>query len=169
MSSAKDGEAPASVLPGAVTVEACSEEWDPCYYADNVYMLACKQRSSHMVWMCSKRASPKERACCTVCAAWLIGENLALIGKREKMVRWPIALSCGRRSLLKLIVCMNRTHEDADLDEGEIQASDLTPQGTCLGCILLFFSDHDVKAPHGFTPWCRPRKTVQPPHQSDTA
>ena len=102
-----------------------------------------------------------------------MGEDVELpftgFGEGEILVRWPIALSCGRRSLLKLIVCMNRTHEDADLDEGEIQASDLTPQGTCLGCILLFFSDHDVKVPHGFTPWCRPRKTVQPHHQSDSA
>ena len=68
---------PVPMLPEAVTIGACPEEFDPCHYADNVSMPACKQRSSHMVWMCSKRASPKERACCTVCFAWLIGENLA--------------------------------------------------------------------------------------------
>ena len=80
---------------------------------------------------------------CFIGRAVQVSEDVELpftgFGEGEILVRWPIALSCGRRSLLKLIVCMNRTHEDADLDEGEIQASDLTPQGTCLGCILLFF------------------------------
>ena len=69
--------APVPMLPEAVTIGTCPGQWEPCYYADNVSMPACKQRSSHMVWMCSKRATPKERACCTVCFAWLVGENLA--------------------------------------------------------------------------------------------
>jgi hypothetical protein len=68
---------PAPMLPEAAMIEACPEHWEPCYYADNVSMPTCKQRSLHMVWMCGKRARPKERACCAVCVAWLIGENLA--------------------------------------------------------------------------------------------
>ena len=83
-------------------------------------------------------------------------------------MRWPIALSCGRRSQLKLIVCMDRTLENDDLEEGEIPASDLTPQGTCLGCIFIF-SDHEIEVLHGLTPWFRPRKTVKPHHPSDRA
>jgi hypothetical protein len=69
--------APAPMLPEAVTIGACPGQWQPCHYADNVSMPDCKQRSSHLAWMCSKRATPKERACCTVCFAWLIDENLA--------------------------------------------------------------------------------------------
>ena len=56
---------------------ACPEQLEPWYCADNVSMLTCKQASLHMVWMYSKRARPKERACCAVCFAWVIGENLA--------------------------------------------------------------------------------------------
>ena len=71
-------------------------------------------------------------------------------GEGEVLVRWLIALSFGRRSQLKLNVCMERTPEkdedaesffsvgDAGFEEREIPASDLTPQGTCLGCIFLF-------------------------------
>ena len=59
--------------------------------------------------------------------------------KGTVLVRWPIALSFGRRSQLKLIVCIDRTLENDDLEEGEIPASDLTLRGTCLGCIFRFF------------------------------
>ena len=68
---------PVPMLPEAVTIGTCPEQWEPCYYADNVSMPACQQRSLHVVWMCSKRATPKERACCAVCFAWVIGEKLA--------------------------------------------------------------------------------------------
>ena len=53
-------------------------------------------------------------------------------------MRWPIALSFGGRSQLELFVCMDMTLEKDDSEKGEIPASDLTPQGTCLGCIFLF-------------------------------
>ena len=74
MPSAKDGDVPVPMLPETATIEACPGQWEPWYYADNVSMPACKQRSSHMVRMCtSKRATRKELACCTVCVAWPIG------------------------------------------------------------------------------------------------
>ena len=72
-------------------------------------------------------------------------------GEGEVLVRWPIALSFGRRSQLKLHVCMERTPEkdedaesffsvgDAALEEGEIPAFDLTPQGSCFECIVCSF------------------------------
>ena len=72
-------------------------------------------------------------------------------GEGEVLVRWPIALSFGRRSQLKLNVCMERTPEkdedaesffsvgDAALEEGEIPAFDLTPQGSCFECIVCSF------------------------------
>ena len=75
MPSAKDGEMPAAVLPDATKIEVCPGEWKPCCYADNVSMPACKQRLSHVVWMCKKRATPNKLACCTVCCAWLIGSR----------------------------------------------------------------------------------------------
>ena len=90
-------------------------------------------------------------------------------GECEILVRWPIALSCGRRSQLKLIVCIDRTLENDDLEEGEIPASDLTLRGTCLGCMFRFFSDHGIEVLHGLTPWRRLRKTVKPHYQSDRA
>ena len=72
-----------------------------------------------------------------------MSENVELpftgFGEREILVRWHIALSCGRRSQLKLIVCMDRTLENDDMEEGEIPASDLTPRGTWLECIFPFF------------------------------
>jgi len=73
--SAKDGEMPAAVVPDATKIEVCPGEWKPCCYADNVSMPACKQRLSHVVWMCNKRATPNKLACCTVCCAWLIGSR----------------------------------------------------------------------------------------------
>ena len=66
-------------------------------------------------------------------------------------VRWLIALSFGRRSQLKLDVCMERTPEkdedaesffsvgDAALEEGGIPAFDLTPQGSCFERIVCSF------------------------------
>ena len=72
-------------------------------------------------------------------------------GEGEVSVRWPIALSFGRRSQLKLNVCLERTPDededvesffsvdDAGFEEGEIQASDLTPQGSCFECIVCSF------------------------------
>ena len=66
-------------------------------------------------------------------------------------VRWLIALSFGRRSQLKLNVCLERTPdkdedvesffsvEDAGFEEGEIPASDLTLQGSCFECIVCSF------------------------------
>ena len=66
---------PVPMLPEAVTIGTCPGQWEPCYYADNVSMPACKQRLSHVVWMCCKRATPTKLACCTVCCAWLIGSR----------------------------------------------------------------------------------------------
>ena len=83
-------------------------------------------------------------------------------------MRWPIALSFGGHSQLELFVCMDMTLEKDDSEKGEIPASDLTPQGTCLGCIFIF-SDHEIEVLHGLTPWFRPRKTVKPHHPSDRA
>ena len=72
-------------------------------------------------------------------------------GEGEVLVRWPIALSFGRRSRPQLNVCMERTPEkdedaesffsvgDAGFEEGGIPASDLTPQGSCFECIVCSF------------------------------
>ena len=110
---------------------------------------------------------------CFIGRAAQVSEDVELpftgFGEREILVRWHIALSCGRRSQLKFIVCMDRTLEKDDLEEKGIPASDLTPRGTGLECIFLFFSDHDIEVLHSCTPWCLPRKTVKPHHQSDHA
>ena len=72
-------------------------------------------------------------------------------GESEVLVRWPIALSFGWRSQLKLNVCMERTPEkdedaesffsvgDAGFEEREIPAFDLTPQGSCFECLVCSF------------------------------
>ena len=101
MPSAKDGEMPAAVLPDATKIEVCPGEWKPCCYAGNVSMPACKQRLSHVVWMCKKRATPNKLACCTVCCAWLIGSRAQWpdhdVLEKESLgnkCTWCVNLSC---------------------------------------------------------------------------
>lgn len=48
-----------------------------CHYAMNVGVVACKGTHMHTIWMRGKRASPKERKVCQLCADWLVREELA--------------------------------------------------------------------------------------------
>ena len=47
-----------------------------CYYSGNENMPDCKQLGGTCIRMTGKRASPKERNCCFVCAQWLVAESL---------------------------------------------------------------------------------------------
>ena len=47
-----------------------------CFYSCNGNMPACKQLGGICIRMTGKRASPKERNCCSVCAQWLVARNL---------------------------------------------------------------------------------------------
>jgi hypothetical protein len=56
-----------------VTAELAS-----CYYAGNDQLASqCRQLAWTAVCMIGKRASPKNRLVCSVCAAWLLEEDLA--------------------------------------------------------------------------------------------
>ena len=47
-----------------------------CFYSGNENMPDCRQQGGMCIWMTGKRASPKERSCCSVCAQWLVARNL---------------------------------------------------------------------------------------------
>ena len=48
-----------------------------CYYAENASLESCDQKGHCRIWMLGKRASPKERFCCSSCSEWLQSEGHA--------------------------------------------------------------------------------------------
>ena len=55
-----------------------------CHYEPNEAMTSCLKNSEVVVWMCGRRASPKERHVCSSCARWLIGGRLAVLSDESE-------------------------------------------------------------------------------------
>ena len=55
-----------------------------CHYEPNKAMTSCLKNSEVVVWMCGRRASPKERHVCSSCARWLIGGRLAVLSEESE-------------------------------------------------------------------------------------
>ena len=97
--------------------EIATSRGPACFYSGNENMPACKQQGGLCIRMTGKRASPKERNCCSVCAQWLVAESLGEIALPQAMSEGeiPEEESVERQTPPKRArVC------SADLEEGEI-------------------------------------------------
>ena len=77
-----------------------------CFYSGNENNLACKQLGGTWIRMTGKRACPKVRSCCSVCAQWLVAESLGNVVVEEvKMMtsRCPACFYAGAAAFVLLV------------------------------------------------------------------
>jgi hypothetical protein len=77
-----------------------------CFYSGNENNPACKELGGTCIRMTGKRASPKERSCCSVCAQWLVAESLGnVVVEEAKMMtsRGPACFYAGAAVCVLLV------------------------------------------------------------------